>query len=125
MSTSLDDPADGNPYIAALRDPQVYEEVVSDLVMSTAPGLFAVVQEQVDGFDARVAAWGMVFEDRAEVVSVEGNHHFSVQQPERALLHFTVPGEATARLIRVAPDLVLRTLMANPEALPHAWAPSS
>ncbi|MGH3931654.1 MAG: hypothetical protein ACRDTF_16970 [Pseudonocardiaceae bacterium] len=41
------------------------------LVANFAPRLFALVEEEGDRADGRIRAWGMAFEDHAEVVGVD------------------------------------------------------
>jgi hypothetical protein len=58
------------------------------LVTATAPRLFAVVEEYVtegDEVDARVAGWGLAFEDgSAQVTAADGGFRLSLRTPERA-----------------------------------------
>ncbi|MEV5597690.1 hypothetical protein [Streptomyces sp. NPDC052496] len=67
--------------------PDGFGREVQELVDATAPRLFAVVEEYaVGGFrDARVAAWGLAYEDgRADVAGVDCGFRMSVTAPERA-----------------------------------------
>ncbi|MEU4200272.1 hypothetical protein AB0F64_10010 [Streptomyces sp. NPDC026294] len=67
--------------------PDGFGREVQELVDATAPRLFAVVEEYaVGGFrDARVAAWGLAYEDgRADVAAVGSGFRMSVAAPERA-----------------------------------------
>jgi hypothetical protein len=43
--------------------------VTEDLVADEAPRLFAVLQEYGERVDVRIAAWGMAFGERVEVIS--------------------------------------------------------
>ncbi|MGH3825041.1 MAG: hypothetical protein ACRDRA_19720 [Pseudonocardiaceae bacterium] len=82
-------------------DEAEFAEVVEELVADEAPRLFAVVQEYGERVDGRIAAWGMAFEDSAEIVRVEGGAHVSLQSPERAVRIFTHRPHITARLVWV------------------------
>lgn len=62
-----------------------FAALLADMVTDAAPRLFAVVQEYGDRVDGRVAAWGMAFEDHAEVISVEGHRRTRTTTPEQAL----------------------------------------
>jgi hypothetical protein len=61
-----------------------FAELLGGMVADGAPRLFAVVQEYGDRVDGRIAAWGMAFEDRAEVVGVDGFRPARVTSPDRA-----------------------------------------
>ncbi|GAA3462665.1 hypothetical protein ACFFSW_24855 [Saccharothrix longispora] len=76
-----------------------YDEFVAELVSDDAPRLFAVVREYGDREDADVAAWGMAFPDRAEVVGVERRVRMSLRDPERAARLFAGGDGARARLV--------------------------
>ncbi|MFI0774744.1 hypothetical protein [Streptomyces sp. NPDC021212] len=84
-----------------------YQEV-RELVLDTAPRLFAVVQEYVldDGWrDAEVAAWGMAYQDgHADVTSVDGRRRFSLPSADRAIRHFALLEGVTARLVWLTPS---------------------
>ncbi len=80
-----------------------FAELVTEMVNEEAPRLFAVVQELGERVDGRIAAWGMAFEDRADVVRDGGGSVLSVRSPERACrLLGRAPG-VTARLVWVEP----------------------
>ncbi|WP_406382750.1 hypothetical protein [Streptomyces sp. NBC_01618] len=76
-----------------------FELLVQDLVRETAPRVFAVVHELGDCEDGVVAAWGLAFEDRAEVVLPEGISRLSARTPESALRFFNGANGSRARLI--------------------------
>ncbi|MEU5695454.1 hypothetical protein [Actinosynnema sp. NPDC020468] len=106
MTATLNEPDDQpeeNPYLKALRDPETYEAAVQEMVMLTAPGLTAIVQEPSDSQNARVAAWAMTFPTHVEVISTEGNYRASLQNLDHAATHFAHEG-VTARTIQVAPN---------------------
>ncbi|MFJ2111856.1 MULTISPECIES: hypothetical protein [unclassified Streptomyces] len=69
------------------------------MVTDTAPRLFAVVQEYGVRVDGRVAAWGMAFEDHAEVISVEGHHRMRTVSPDRALRAYRGGAGVVPRLV--------------------------
>jgi hypothetical protein len=63
----------------------LFDHLVNQLVTEIAPRLFAVVQEYGDHEDGRVAAWGLAFDDRVEVIGAEGSPRMSLRAPESAL----------------------------------------
>lgn len=76
------------------------DAVVRDLVAGQAPRLFAVVQvADRPGVDARVAAWGMAFDDRGEVVGVDGRLHLRLCDVERAATVFSHEPHVAAHLV--------------------------
>lgn len=94
---------------AGLLSPEAYEQAVVELVMATAPKLFAVIEEDVEAPDARVVSWGLAFEDAGtQVMSPSGNYHAVLQSPDSALRPFTGSGGTKGRLVWVTPDLVLQ-----------------
>lgn len=54
--------------------------------------------------DGRIAAWGLAFDDHAEVVSVERTRRMSLQAPENALRLFKFGSHIRARLVWFNPD---------------------
>lgn len=64
--------------------------VLRALAMAEAPRRFAIVEEYGEQYDARVAGYGMAFEDRVEVNSVEGGFHLSSESAERARTLFEI-----------------------------------
>jgi hypothetical protein len=81
-----------------------FNELMDGMVAEEAPRLFAVVQIYGERADGRIAAWGMAFEEGAELVSVDGRVHMSLPSPERAVLRFGLLPNVTARLVWVNPD---------------------
>lgn len=88
------DPAD----LAPLCSEEEFAEILENLVADEAPRLFAVVQEYGERVDGRIAAWGMAFDDHAEVVSVN-RRRMSLPAPENALRGFHVGRHIRARLV--------------------------
>lgn len=78
-----------------------FEALLEDLVRESAPRVFAVVQELGEREDGWVAAWGMVFEDRTEVLGVHCNARMSLRSPENALRYFNPEDDARSRLVWV------------------------
>lgn len=76
---------------------------LDELVVGSAPRRFAVVQRCGSGFDFRVAAWGMVFGERAEVVTVEGRR-LTVSQADSVVSGFDRSPAFTAHLVWVDPE---------------------
>lgn len=65
-------------------------ESMHELAAGEAPRLFAIVEEHGDPKDLRVAGYGLAYEDRAEVNSVEGDFHLASQSPEHARTLFEI-----------------------------------
>lgn len=69
--------------------PDGFDQEIHALVAATAPRLFAVIEEfATEGYerDARVAAWGLAFDDgSAQVTSVDGGFRMSLRTPARAV----------------------------------------
>ncbi|MGH8571749.1 MAG: hypothetical protein ACREX8_04120 [Gammaproteobacteria bacterium] len=57
-----------------------------------------VYGERADGW---IAAWGMTFDDRTEVIAVDGGLRMNLKAPEHALRAFTWGDHVTARLVWV------------------------
>lgn len=94
-------------HISAPCDEARFTSILEQLVADDAPRVFAVVQEYGTRLDAWIAAWGMAFDDHAEVVSVEGDMRMSLQPPNAALLGFHDADEHIhARLVWFNPDAV-------------------
>ncbi|MCW2873455.1 hypothetical protein [Actinacidiphila oryziradicis] len=95
---------------ARLETPEVvcgrkgFGVLVDEMASELAPRLFAVVQEYYeDGEqgDDRIVAWGMAFEDYAEIVGVGGGLRMSVTSLERAVGRFARALGASARVVWV------------------------
>ncbi|MFE0023165.1 hypothetical protein [Amycolatopsis sp. NPDC059021] len=100
---------DNQEMLDPLDTPEGFDEAVAEMVAEDAPRLFAVVQVYGDRVDARVGAWGMAFENRAEVVTPDGRRRLVLGAPERALRWFARPANVTAHLKWVdpaAPDML-------------------
>ncbi|WP_413801031.1 hypothetical protein [Streptomyces iranensis] len=84
-----------------------FDNEVCALVRDIAPRLFAVVQEcdlATECADARVAAWGMAYDDGgAYVIGVGGTVAMSLGSPERAVRHDGRREGISARLVWLAP----------------------
>ncbi|WP_051712663.1 hypothetical protein [Actinoalloteichus caeruleus] len=84
-----------------------FMELIESMVADFAPRMFAVVQEYGDRVDARVAAWGIAFDDHAAVVAVDGGLRMNLSSPEHALRGFNWGPDITARLVWVNPDAAI------------------
>ncbi|MFG2908942.1 hypothetical protein ACGF13_28200 [Kitasatospora sp. NPDC048286] len=90
-----------------------FDQELCDLVLDTAPRLFAVVQVCSLGLadaDGWVAAWG--FADAAgstHVIGVDGRTRLTLPSPERAVRHFSRRPDITARLVWLAPPTAAAT----------------
>ncbi len=85
-------------------DEPEFAAILEEMVADEAPRLFAVVQEYGDRVDGRIAAWGMAFDDHAEVVSVTRKRRMSLPAPENALRLFKFGSHIRARLVWFNPD---------------------
>lgn len=88
---------------------QEFAALLENMVADAAPRLFAVVQEYGERVDAQIAAWGMAFDDHAEVVRVDRGCRMSLPAPENALRHFTRGDYIRARLVWFNPDAATPT----------------
>jgi hypothetical protein len=77
------------------------DELIDEMVSAEAPRLFAVVQVHATRLDGRVAAWGLAFEDHAEIVGADANTRISVVSPEHAIRRFGRSPDGTTRLVWV------------------------
>ena len=66
-----------------------FAQEVAELVADEAPRVFALVEEYGERVDGRVIAWGMTFDDHAEVVSVGHGLHGTFPSAERARRAFS------------------------------------
>lgn len=96
----LDDPSELPPLCG---EPE-FSALLTELALAEAPRLFAVVQEYGERVDARIAGWGLAFEDRADVVGVEGGIRMSLSSPERALRGFRTSPHIHPRLVWLSPE---------------------
>ncbi|MGJ7908600.1 hypothetical protein ACOQFL_19210 [Actinopolyspora sp. H202] len=85
--------------VPPLCDEPRFDELLRGIVADHAPHVFAIVQEYGERVDGRVAAWGMAFEGRAEIVTVEGNMRMSLRSPEAALPNFRFGTRIRSRLV--------------------------
>ena len=87
-----------------LSDEPGFAAILESVVADEAPRLFAIVQEYGERVDGRIAAWGMAFDDYAEVVSVSRGVRASLRTPEDALRLFNCGSHIRARLVWFNPD---------------------
>jgi hypothetical protein len=101
---------DGSPLDRFVPDPahlkplcgkQEFVELVASMVADNVPRIFAVVHEYGDRVDARCAGWGLHFDDRAYVVSVDGQLRCSARNPEDILRVFGFGTHIKPRLVWV------------------------
>ncbi|MEV4051623.1 hypothetical protein AB0J55_10590 [Amycolatopsis sp. NPDC049688] len=81
-----------------------FSELLTEMALAEAPRLFAVVQEYGERVDARIAGWGLAFEDRADVIGVEGGTRMSLSSPERALRGFRTSPHVRPRLVWITAE---------------------
>lgn len=70
-------------------------------VADEAPKVFAVVQEYGNRVDYRIAAWGIAFDDHAEVVAVDRGMRMRLREPESALRGFAWGSHISSHLVWV------------------------
>lgn len=87
------------PDTATPRGDGKFDRFLAELATDEAPRLFAVAVEYDDREDTCIAAYGLAFADRSEVVGVEGGFFATLERPENSLLFFTERGEATPHLV--------------------------
>lgn len=92
--------------IAPLGDAETFAALMECMVADQAPRLFAVVQEYGERLDGRIAAWGMAFDDHADVVGI-GGVQLSTRSPETALARFVRGDRITPHLVWVNPDATM------------------
>lgn len=79
-----------------------FSEIMGEIVTDTAPRLFAVFHEEGQEDDGWVAAWGLAFDDRAEVVTPGGALRVTASSPEQAVRHFSRSKSLTGHLVWVS-----------------------
>ncbi|GAA3037196.1 hypothetical protein [Actinokineospora globicatena] len=99
--TAIDLPTPPAPPVC---DEPEFAALLAGAVADEAPRLFAVIEEFGERVDARIAAWGMAFAERTELVATHRSIRMSLRDPESALALFTKPEQVRARLIWVDPD---------------------
>ncbi|MEW2549871.1 hypothetical protein AB0910_29590 [Streptomyces sp. NPDC047002] len=73
------------------QEPYDFERELHELVCWNAPRVFAVVATYDvggPGEDARVVAWGLARQGRADVFAVDSARAFRLASPERAVRYF-------------------------------------
>ncbi len=87
-----------------LCDEGEFAALIENMVADEAPRLFAVVQEYGQRVDGVIAAWGIAFEDHAEVVSADGRLYLRLQAPQHAVRRFHVGTHIRAHLVWFNPN---------------------
>lgn len=88
MTTPRETPAVDAPLWTEAEFAALAEELVADF----APRLFALVEEEGERLDGSIFAWGMEFEDRAEIVGADGEFRGSFTCADSARLLFSHRG---------------------------------
>ncbi|RKT19124.1 hypothetical protein BX285_3576 [Streptomyces sp. 1114.5] len=95
-----------HPVTPELVVDQAFEQELCELVLDTAPRLFAVVQVSDEGLadaDGWVVAWGFANGDgSAHVIGIDGRARLTLSSPDRAVRHFAGRPGITSRLIWLA-----------------------
>ncbi|MBG6139655.1 hypothetical protein [Longispora fulva] len=85
-------------------DEETFARLLAEMAAYEAPRRFAVAQEWGTRVDARIAGWGLAFEDRAEVFSVDSSARMCLKAPESALRMFARGEHISARIIWLDPE---------------------
>jgi hypothetical protein len=85
-------------------DEEMFVSILDEMVADEAPRMFAIVQEYGERVDARIAGWGMSFDDRAVAFDTEGTI-MKLQAAENALRGFGFGSHIRPRLVWVDPSL--------------------
>ncbi len=104
MDAFVPDPS-GRPPLGGEEE---FAALLEGMVADNAPRVFAVVQEYGERVDARIAGWGMAFDDHVDVV--DGNvAHLGSPSPEAVVRRFGIGTRITPRLVWVNPDAATPT----------------
>lgn len=76
-----------------------FTDLIDDIVAESAPRAFAVVQVYGDRRDARIAAWGLAWEEQVEIVGVGGGARMCFRSLERACWILSRADDVSARLV--------------------------
>ncbi len=66
-----------------------FAQEVRELVAAEAPRVFALVEERGERVDGWIVAWGLVFEDRVEVISENSGLRMTVRSVDRVQRAFS------------------------------------
>ncbi|MFE0028168.1 hypothetical protein [Amycolatopsis sp. NPDC059021] len=99
LDALVNDPSGKKP----MCDKKTFASMLDIIAAENAPRLFAIFQEYGDRVDAKVAGWGMAFEEHAEVVSVDRSLRIGLDEPRKALPSFNFGTHIRARLVWVDP----------------------
>lgn len=85
-------------------DPATFPVLLDDWVTDSAPSLFAVVLGYGDRVDTHIAAWGVAFAERVDVLGVDGTIHRGLRHAVDALPLLCIGNHVTAHLVWVDVD---------------------
>ncbi len=91
------------PLCEPLCDEPRFAELVEGLVADCAPRLFALLEEEGERVNGHIVAWGMAFEDHANVVGVDQAIRGSFNSADSAREFFSCTGKKM-RLVWYNPD---------------------
>lgn len=98
---------------AGLRSPVTYDPAVVEVVLGSAPDLFALVEQDAGKPEsARVALFGLAFDGWSEIVAADGSARSSIGRAEELLGAYADSTDVTGQLVWITPDLVLKKLLA-------------
>jgi hypothetical protein len=91
---------------APLCDEALFARILEEMVADNAPRLFAIVQEYGVRVDARIAGWGMAFDDHSTIVGTEGNLYIGVSNGGDRTRGFSFGSHIKPRLVWFNADAV-------------------
>jgi hypothetical protein len=95
----LDDLVPDPAGLPELCDASEFTELITGMVADQAPRLFAIVEEYGTRVNARVAGWGLAYEDHVDVIGVDGGIHLGAANPEKILRRFGWRDRIKAHLV--------------------------
>lgn len=89
------DGAESPPLCGAVE----FAELMAEMVTDDAPKVFAVVEEYGTRVDARIAGWGLAYDNHVDVIRVDGGVHLGAASPENVLRRFGRRARITAHIV--------------------------
>ena len=80
---------------------ETFTALMHEVAREDAPRLFAIVEEYGEGEDARVAAYGLAYADRAESNSVEGDFRLSSECAENVRTWYEISADETVQRVHL------------------------
>jgi hypothetical protein len=80
-----------------------YAESVRQLVAESAPRRFAIVQDWGTRYDARVAAWGLLMDERTQIIDADAGPRMTMDSIRLALTLYAQAPHVTVRVHWIDP----------------------